>query len=266
MKNFQISLAILFFTINTQCFWESSLFAQSPKELVNSIGMKLKQIPAGTFRMGSPSGESDRDEDEDQHQVTISKSFYMGCNEVTQGEWKEVMSTEPWKQKNYVREGDDYPAVYVSWNDAVRFCQKLSDREGKTYRLPSESEWEYACRGGSTGRFSFGDDELEVGNYVWFYQNTVRLGEDYAHKVAEKKPNLWQLYDMHGNVWEWCGDWYGAYPDGPGIDPRGPDLGSARVLRGGSWSKGSHNVRCAKRYFDLPESRSGGSGFRLVLE
>jgi formylglycine-generating enzyme required for sulfatase activity len=251
----------------TPFFRDSSLFAQSPKELTNNIGMRLIRIPAGTFQMGSPANEIDRDDDkEDQHQVTISKPFYIGRTEVTQGEWKKVMGTEPWKGKDYVQEGDDYPAVYVSWNDTVEFCQKLSRREGKTYRLPSESEWEYACRGGTTARFSFGDDETDAGKYAWFYGNAVRIGEDFAHRVAQKKPNPWQLYDMHGNVWEWCGDWYGEYPDNIRRDPRGPDSGLSRVLRGGSWTKGAHNVRCARRDGDVPEARAGGIGFRLVLE
>jgi len=118
-----------------------------PKEVVNTIGMKLLLIPAGTFTMGSPASEKGRDYDETQHQVTLTKSFYMGRTEVTQGQWRKVSRTEPWKAERYVLEGDDNPAVFVSWNDAVEFCEKLSALEGKPYRLPTEAEWEYACRG-----------------------------------------------------------------------------------------------------------------------
>ncbi|MFM7921494.1 MAG: formylglycine-generating enzyme family protein, partial [Planctomycetaceae bacterium] len=196
-----------------------------PKEVVNTIGMKLLLIPAGTFTMGSPASEKDRFDDETQHQVTLTKPFYMGRTEVTQGQWKKVMGMEPWKGKEYVREGDDYPAVYVSWDDAVEFCKKLSAMEGKVYRLPTEAEWEYACRGGTKTAFSFGNDEAELGKYAWFDGNTWDINEKYAHRVAQKLPNPFGLYDMHGNVYEWCSDWYGDYPSTPLTDPRGPGSG-----------------------------------------
>jgi formylglycine-generating enzyme required for sulfatase activity len=234
-----------------------------PKEVVNSIGIKLLPIPAGTFTMGSPDTEKDRDDDETQHQVTLSKPFYMGRTEVTQGQWKKVMGTEPWKGQDYVQEGDDYPAVYVSWDDAVAFCKKLSDMEGKTYRLPTEAEWEYACRGGTNTAFSFGDDEADLGEYAWFGGNADAFN---AHRVAQKLPNPFGLHDMHGNVWEWCSDWKGDYPSTPLRDPRGPSSGSFRVLRGGSWLNEPSLVRCARRYDGTPEDRDNRCGFRLVLE
>ncbi|MFN7869957.1 MAG: SUMF1/EgtB/PvdO family nonheme iron enzyme [Planctomyces sp.] len=234
--------------------------------LTNSIGMVLLPIPAGTFTMGSPDSEKDRDNDETQHQVTLSKPFYMGRTEVTQGQWKKVMGTEPWKGEDYVQEGDDYPAVYISWDDAVAFCKKLSEKEGKTYRLPTEAEWEYACRGGTKTAFSFGDDEADLGKYAWFDGNAWDINEKYAHRVAQKLPNPFGLHDMHGNVWEWCSDWKGAYPSTPLRDPQGPDSGSFRVLRGGSWSLEPYFVRCASRYSLSPEYRSDDIGFRLVLE
>jgi len=237
-----------------------------PKEVVNTIGMKLVLIPAGTFTMGSPASEKGRSDDENQHPVTLTKPFYMGRTEVTQGQWKKVMGTEPWKGKEYVREGDDYPAVYVSWDDAVEFCKKLSAMEGKVYRLPTEAEWEYACRGGTKTAFSFGNDDAELGKYAWFYGNAWDIDEKYPHRVAQKLPNPFGLHDMHGNVWEWCSDWYADYPSTPLTDPRGPDSGSFRVLRGGSWSNGPFYVRCAFRNLYTPESRTRYDGFRLVLE
>ena len=234
--------------------------------LTNSIGMVLLPIPAGTFTMGSPASEKDRDDDETQHQVTLSRPFYMGRTEVTQGQWKKVMGTEPWKGEDYVQEGDDYPAVYISWDDAVAFCKKLSDMEGRTYRLPTEAEWEYACRGGTKTAFSFGNDKRDLGKYAWFIENTYAVNEGYAHPVAQKLPNPFGLHDMHGNVWEWCSDWYDDYPSTPLRDPQGPDSGSFRVLRGGSWYRGPSRVRCARRDVNSPEYGSGNGGFRLVLE
>ncbi|MFM7865341.1 MAG: formylglycine-generating enzyme family protein, partial [Planctomycetaceae bacterium] len=209
-----------------------------PKEVVNTIGMKLLLIPAGTFTMGSPEGEEGRQGNETQHQVTLTKPFSMGRTEVTQGQWKKVMGTEPWKSEDYVPEGDDYPAVYVSWGDAVEFCKKLITTDCKVYRLPTEAEWEYACRGGTKTAFSFGDDEAELSKYAWWggiVGNGNAKDEQYAHRVAQKLPNPFGLYDMHGNVLEWCSDWNGDYPSTPLTDPRGPDSGSSRVARGGSW-------------------------------
>ncbi|MFM7164493.1 MAG: formylglycine-generating enzyme family protein, partial [Planctomycetaceae bacterium] len=185
---------------------------------------------------------------------------------VTQGQWKKVMGTEPWKEGGYVQEGDDYPAVYVSCNDAVEFCTKLSSMEGKVYRLPTEAEWEYVCRRGTTTAFSFGNDEAELGKYAWFDGNAWDIDERYAHRVAQKLPNPFGLYDMHGNVREWCSDWYGDYPSTPLTDPRGPGSGSSRVLRGGSWYYVPDFVRCASRLDDTPEYRNGDLGFRVVLE
>ena len=236
-----------------------------PKEVVNTIGMKLLLIPAGTFTMGSPPSENGRDDDETQHQVTLTKPFYMGRTEVTQGQWKKVMGTEPWRGQRYGEEGDDYPAVYVSWNDAVEFCKKLSAMEGKVYRLPTEAEWEYACRGGTKTAFSFGDDEAELGKYAWFDGNAWDIDEKYAHRVAQKLANPFGLHDMHGHVDEWCSDWYGDYRSTPLSDPRGPSSGSFRVLRGGSWYYGPGFARCAGRG-GTPGSRSYRHGFRVVLE
>jgi len=236
-----------------------------PKEVVNTIGMKLVLIPAGTFTMGSPASEKGRSDDENQHQVTLTKPFYMGRTEVTQGQWKKVMGTEPWKGTEYVREGDDYPAVYVSWDDAVEFCKKLSAMEGTGYRLPTEAEWEYACRGGTKTAFSFGNDEADLGKYAWYDGNAWKVKEKYSHRVAQKLANPFGLHDLHGNNYEWCRDWYGDYPSAPLTDPRGPDAGSSRVLRGGSCYSEPSFHRSANRSSRTPEFRCHFYGFRLVL-
>ncbi len=177
--------------------------SRASKTITNTIGMKFNKIPAGTFLMGSPESEADRYEYETQHKVTITKAFYMQTTEVTQGQWKAVMGTEPWKGKPFVKEGPNNAASYVSWNDAVAYCEKLSEKESVTYRLPTEAEWEYACRAGTETRWSFGDDEKALGDYAWYRENAGGIGEQYAHQVGLKPPNAFGLYDMHGNVFEW---------------------------------------------------------------
>jgi formylglycine-generating enzyme required for sulfatase activity len=245
---------------------KAAILARAP--ITNTIGMKLKEIPAGTFLMGSPSDETGREDNETQHPVTISKAFYMQTTEVTQGQWKAVMGTEPWKGEQYVKEGPNYPATYVSWNDAIAYCKKLSEKEGKTYRLPTEAEWEYACRAGTKTAWSFGDDEKALGDYAWYRENAYDIDERYAHQVELKKPNAFGLYDMHGNVWEWCHDYYveDYYKQSPEQDPRGLASGSSRVLRGGSWVYDSRDSRSAFRDGRDAGSRNGVYGFRLVRE
>jgi formylglycine-generating enzyme required for sulfatase activity len=242
-----------------------AILARAP--ISNTIGMKLKEIPAGNFLMGSPESEADRYSDEEQHPVTISKPFYMQTTEVTQGQWKEVMGTEPWKGKQYGKEGPNNAATYVSWNDAVAYCKKLSEKEGKTYRLPTEAEWEYACRAGTKTTWSFGDDESVLGDYAWYYKNANDIGEKYAHQVGLKKPNAFGLHDMHGNVYEWCHDYYGEdyNKQSSEKDPTGPTSGSSRVLRGGSWDRYSRVTRSALRD-RLGAAHRNDVGFRLIRE
>jgi len=235
-------------------------------EIKNSLGMKLRLIPAGEFQMGSSESEEERISDEQQHTVRITKAFYLGKYEVTQGEWKAVMGSEPWKGQQFGKEGADFPATSVSWEAAADFCQKLSKKEGKEYRLPTEAEWEYACRGGKATRFHFGDDETVFGGYAWYDKNALDINEQYAHPVGQKKKNPFGLYDMHGNVWEWSSDWYAEkyYASSPTNDPQGSETGSIRVHRGGSWGSWPVYCRSALRNGDSPSAKFGSLGFRLA--
>jgi formylglycine-generating enzyme required for sulfatase activity len=233
--------------------------------VAKSIGMKLTLIPAGEFMMGSPEAERYRDDDETRHLVKISKPFYLGVYEVTQQQYEKVMGARPWQGRDYVKEGADYPAVWVSHDDAVEFCRRLSKQEGVEYRLPTEAEWEYACRAGTTTVFSFGEDEAKLGPYGWYDTNAWAIGEKYAHRVGQKLPNRWGLYDMHGNGWEWCHDWYGPYGSEKVVsDPVGPAQGEPRVLRGGSvWDLASTG-RSASRGGSPPDNRNNSYGFRVA--
>jgi len=244
--------------------------------LVNSIGMKLKRIPAGNFLMGELPEETNAGKDErPQHRVTITKPFYLGVHEVTQNEYKQVMAHNPSK----FQDSDQQPVEQVSWLDAVKFCNKLSEREdrkpcyridgddvtitsGNGYRLPTEAEWEYGCRAGSSTRYPFGDDENQLGRYAWYDKNSG----DKAHPVGQKLPNAWGLYDMLGNVWEWCADGYDGeyYASSPAVDPPGASKASLRVFRGGCWFFNPGGCRPAVRGGFTPESRSYYLGFRVA--
>jgi len=232
-----------------------------------AIGAKFVLIPAGTFSMGSPPNEPGRGSNETLHQVTISKPFYMQTTLVTQGQWKKVKGGNP---SNFKKCGDDCPVENVSWNDVQDFIKKLNQLEGDNkYRLPTEAEWEYAARAGTTTPFFTGNclstDEANYdGNYPLtdcpkgkFRGKTVRVGSFTA--------NAWGLYDMHGNVFEWCQDWYGDYPSGEVTDPSGPSAGSGRVLRGGHWRTHARYCRSAYRDAITPDSRNDIVGFRLVM-
>ncbi len=242
---------------------------RTPNVITNSLGMKLVLIPAGEFLMGSPESEAGRDSDEGpQHRVRISKPFYLGETEVTQEQFRSVMGAEPWKGQDYARENNQNAASFINHDEATEFCRRLSQQEGKKYRLPREAEWEYACRGGTTTRFHFGDDESRLGEYAWFDGNAYYKDEKYAHAVRQKKPNPFGLYDIHGNVWEWCEEWFDDkyYASSPGTDNTGPSSGSSRVLRGGSWLSEPSDVRCAYRSGNTPDYRGNHNGFRVLLE
>jgi len=225
----------------------------SGKTFTNSTGMTFVQIPPGTFMMGSPSSEPNRDSDETQHRVTLTKPFYMQTTEVTQGQWKAVMGNNPSHLSNC---GDNCPVEQVSWNDCQEFIRKLNQREGNgTYRLPTEAEWEYACRAGTTGPYY-----TDLDRAGWYSGNS----NNRTHPVAQKTPNAWGLYDMHGNVWEWCQDWRVDYPGGSVTDPKGPSSGNYRVIRGGSWSHAARYCRSADRSSGTPDYRILHRGFRVA--
>ena len=240
-----------------------------PKTVTNTIGMVLIDIPAGTFTMGSPAGEKGRSDREEQVAVTLTKPFWLGKTEVTQGQFKKVMGTTPWKGRDKVQIDKNGAVSYVSWDDAIAFCAELTELEqdagtlkvGEPYRLPTEAEWEYACRAGTKTKFSFGDDEKQLGEYAWFAGNAFDAGEQYAHAVGMKKPNPWGLHDMHGNVSEWCFDGCdaGAKELPGGVDPVGPRnaLGSDwRVKRNANWRSTPDYCRSAYRINDLRQLRS----------
>jgi formylglycine-generating enzyme required for sulfatase activity len=242
--------------------------AQPPKEITNSIGMKLVLIPKGTFMMGSPESEEGRGEDETQHGVTISKDYYLGVYEVTQAQYEKVIGKNPSRFQGAIvgNENADLPVDNVSWDDAVAFCKKLSDlpeekKAGLVYRLPTEAQWEYACRAGSKTAYSFDDEEGLLPVYGWFYRNSSKR----THTVGLLEPNAWGLYDMHGNVWEWCSDWYEEYPKGAVSDPTGPKEGSSRVYRGGSWNNLAALCQSALRSGNNPSLRINYLGFRVAL-
>ncbi len=235
-------------------------------EIANTIGAKMALIGPGSFLMGSTTGPGD---ERPAHRVNLTKGFYMGVTEVTQEQWESVM---PDNRSRY--KGADRPVTNVTLDDCIEFCKLLTQKEraqgklpeGAEYRLPTEAEWEYACRAGSETKYGFGDSETELGDYAWYSENSVR-----TQPVGTKKPNAWGLFDMHGNVWEWCSDWYGSYSAGETEDPTGAPAGEAynkRVFRGGSWGSTAAYCRSAARngcQGDNPKHyRLSGLGFRLV--
>ncbi len=245
--------------------------------------MEVVLIKAGTFMMGSPATETGRRSDETQHQVTLTKDFYMGKYEVTNAQFCEFLNdkaigsdgkyttadygaqtlvyTHSWgvkysdskwtPQSGY----DNYPVVYVTWYGASEYARWIGGA------LPTEAQWEYACRAGSTTAYSFGDSSDSLGDYAWYSTNS----NGKTHPVGQKKPNAWGLYDMHGNVWEWCADWYGSYGTSAVTDPTGPTDGDSRVLRGGSWLSFAGNCRSAYRYSNNPYRYFNYYGFRVCF-
>ena len=230
---------------------------------IPDINLDMLWCKPGTFQMGSPEGEKGRENDETQHEVALTKGFYLGKYEVTQEQFEKVMGSNPSHLK-----GATLPVEKVNWNDAIKFCEKLTQMEktagrlpeGWIYTLPTEAQWEYACRAGTTTAYSFGDEiTLKQANY--------REGNVGKTTVVGTYPaNAWGFHDMHGNVWEWCSDWYGDYPDGSASDPVGPSDGTRRVFRGGSWSYVGRSMRSAIRDVGAPDYRSYTLGFRLSLQ
>jgi len=243
------------------------------KHFHNSIGMEFVLIPAGTFIMGSPADEAHRHKGEVQHQVKISRPFYMQATEVTLKQWRALM-----KRKFFGRRKGkgNMPVVRVSWHDCMKFIKKLNNLNEGTYRLSTEAEWEYACRAGTTTAYKWGDSidcskamynnsVLESGDCL-DYAKSKGLAVNRPAPVKSYQPNAWGLYDMHGNVWEWCRDWYGNYAKVPAVNPSGPDSGTEKVRRGGSWFKHGHSCRSANRAHGHPPTRYKTTGFRIVRE
>ncbi|PIE01613.1 MAG: hypothetical protein CSA81_11240 [Acidobacteria bacterium] len=238
---------------------QSELQAGSRKSftiLGTSVRLNMRWIPSGSFTMGSPKSEGGDSDEKSQHRVTLSKGFWMLETEVTQEMWEALMGTNP----SYFK-GAKRPVERVSWYDAKKFIEELNNKGIGTYRLPTEAEWEYACRAGSSSAYCYGDRESRLKDYAWY-------GEDSGtgtHEVGGKQSNDWGLYDMHGNVWEWCEDWYKKdYPVSPQTDPRGPASGEDRVNRGSSYWGPARVCRSANRNWFTPDDRYGNLGFRLA--
>ncbi|WP_417910114.1 formylglycine-generating enzyme family protein [Candidatus Electronema sp. PJ] len=285
----------------------------------NSLGMEFNTIPAGTFFMGScmysrADKEADRElekqglpakgptcpakgkldeeayeEEAPQHEVTISQGFQLGVHEITLGQFKQYLATLDDEERDKIdtaafqkanAHGDTAAVTYVSWRDAQAFIAWLNQKEGSAqYRLPTEAEWEYAARAGTSTIYFWGDAMDPAPEYAWFNMDAADLEkwfalreqnrkENYAHPVGLKKANPWGLYDMSGNVWEWVNDWYDAeyYHSSPASDPIGPEQGRTRCFRGGSWYGSNKNLRSAFRGVNAPEYRSDSLGFRLVRQ
>ncbi len=251
-----------------------------PKEFTNSVGMKLVLAPAGEFLMGSPIAEADRDVDEFPHKVELTRPFYVGAHEVTQEQYEKVMGKNPSQFDASKGGAPNFPVEFVSWDDAKEFCRRLGERReeklaGRTYDLPTEAQWEYACRAGTTTAFHFGNRlTSDLANFDGNAPyGTDQKGGRYlgrTTKVGSYDPNAWGLYDMHGNVREWCRDWFDEnyYKDGARQDPTGPKDGkdrNTRVLRGGAWTSNGKLCRSAFRNRTYPTSRNDFIGFRVVL-
>jgi formylglycine-generating enzyme required for sulfatase activity len=251
----------------TSCQSGDTSTPQAGDVFTNSLGMKFVLIPPGTFMMGSPPDEPKRKPDEKQHQVTISKPFYLQTTEVTQELWKAIMGHNPSVFKNC---GTNCPVSMVSWNEAQEFLKRINEKEKTTkYRLPTEAEWEYACRAGTNTVFNTGNCiTTDQANYHGKHPLPgCPLGPNRETPLAvgSLPPNAWGLYDMHGNLWEWCQDWYGNYPDDHVTDPTGPVSGDGRVVRGGSWNHFAANMRSAYRGAEVPDGQHC-IGIRVVCD
>lgn len=258
------------------------------EKITNSLGMAFVYIPPGTFTMGSPPNEPGRDGDETRHRVTLTRGFYLQTTEVTQGQWRAVMGFNP---SQFGTCGDDCPVEGVTWQNVRAFIRRLNKREGGSrYRLPTEAEWEYACRAGSSTAIYTGDlcilgkrNAPALNAIAWYGGNSCvdyPVGSNCSgwkekqyscsncgpHPVGRKEPNAWGLYDMIGSVYEWCQDWYGKYSSGALTDPTGPVSGSRRVSRGGSWDHYARSCRSANRNHFPPAYRTSYLGFRLLRE
>lgn len=250
---------------------KTAISADLPLEKVIDLGSEVNMvvifIPAGQFEMGSPASELKRDEDEGQHHIKLTKSFYMGKFEVTQLQYRVIMN-----ENNSKFGGDKLPVENVNWYEACRFLKKLSDKTGLKFRLPTEAEWEYACRAGTTSAFNTGTTlDSDFANYDArkpYADGIVGAYLDRTTDVGSYPPNAFGLYDMHGNVWEWCSDIYDKnyYKVTASIDPKGPQEGKAKVIRGGAWYENAYKCRSADRNHRWPKDNQPIIGFRVVFD
>jgi formylglycine-generating enzyme required for sulfatase activity len=246
---------------------------EPPKHFTNSVGMKFVWIPAGSFLMGSTKEEIERQpfdilairQDETRHKVTLTKGFYMGVYTVTQEQWQAVMGNNP----GYFKGEKNLPVERVSWDDCQEFVKKLREKDKRPYRLPTEAEWEYACRAGTTTPFSCGEtistDQANYDGHFSYGKGKKGVKSGKTTPVGSFPANPWGLYDMHGNVWQWCQDWLGDYPHKEVVDPQGPATGETRVMRGGAYSLKPEDCRSAKRGGGVLPNRGDAIniGFRL---
>jgi formylglycine-generating enzyme required for sulfatase activity len=257
---------------------------------LGGVKMEFVRIPAGMFRMGSPSSEKDRSSEEELHEVVITRDFYLGKYPVTRGQFRVFVQAANYKTEAELGDGgngwdplkkekrqgrefnwrnpgfaqtDNHPVVEVGWQDAVMFCAWAGRQAGRKMRLPTEAEWEYACRAGTQTAYHFGDDPRELSEYSWYSANS----KEGTHPVGTKKPNAWGLYDMHGNVSQWCQDWHETtyYAQSPKRDPQGPNDGALRSVRGGAWYSTAWFCRSAHRHFRGPSYCEEGVGFRVAF-
>jgi formylglycine-generating enzyme required for sulfatase activity len=256
-------LACLLLLLTASCSFEAP--RKKSVRLPNGPEVHFSYIPAGSFMMGSPKDEQERQTDEGPvREVRIRKAFYMGIYEVTQKQWAAVMGENPSVFQTFPDAGE-HPVDRVSWHDAQRFIKKLNALDLGRFRLPTEAEWEYACRANTQTRYHWGTDtsDWQVHDYAWAFP----LAEGRSHPVGQKKPNAWGLYDMSGNVWEWCQDWRSErYSPDDTLDPKGAAEGKKKVYRGGSWFNKPATLRSANRNGHPPNERQPNTGLRLVLE
>jgi formylglycine-generating enzyme required for sulfatase activity len=234
-------------------------------ELPGGLALRFVWVPPGRFVMGAPAGEPDREIDEAQHEVTLTRGFWLGKFEVSNREFRAFRpGHRSWGMQGEKGEfdGDDQPAVCLDAADADAFCRWAAAGTGRPIRLPTEAEWEYACRAGSTGAYCFGDDRSLLGQYAWIAANS----DGHTHPVGRKKPNAWGLHDMHGNVAEWVNDLYAYYPGGPQTDPRGPERSGHHAWRECSWSSQPFECRCATRDYSEPGYKSAALGLRVACD
>ncbi|NIA12519.1 MAG: SUMF1/EgtB/PvdO family nonheme iron enzyme [Nitrospiraceae bacterium] len=225
--------------LDAPTWWRFGPRTPAPGEERSFAGIEFVWIPPGRFRMGSRYDEAGREDDETPHVVTITRGFWLGKHEVTQAQWTGVMGENP---SHFQQDGAERPVERVSWDDCREFMRRMNAKGGG-FRLPTEAEWEYAARAGRASPYAFGSDPGQLAAHAWYEVNS---GSE-THPVATARPNAWGLYDMAGNVWEWCNDYYGAYPDRRVADPAGPEVGQYPVLRGGGWTSDAGECRAARR-------------------